>query len=244
MVRVVEELSMSAWPSLQTMLYDGWVLRFADGYTKRANSINPLYPFGKDVHEKVQTCERIYQDKGLDVVFKMTSAVYPENLDEVLAAKGYTADSRTSVQVLDLGSRDKLPTQDAHLAGSLSGEWLSAFCEMSGIDRQREPTLRRMLNNIVPAKCFASIRYDDKVIACSLGVLQGEFIGLFDIVTGSDFRGRGYGTQLVLGILAWGKEHGAQTAYLQVMLNNAPALRLYSKLGFDEIYQYWYRIKR
>jgi len=28
-----------------------------------------------------------------------------------------------------------------------------------------------------------------------------------------------------------------------VMLNNAPALHLYSKIGFVEKYQYWYRTK-
>jgi N-acetylglutamate synthase len=76
-----------------------------------------------------------------------------------------------------------------------------------------------------------------------LGVVQDGFIGLFDIVTDAQFRNRGYGQQLVSEILAWGKEKGAQTAYLQVMLNNPPALKLYSKVGFKEIYQYWYRVK-
>ena len=66
---------------------------------------------------------------------------------------------------------------------------------------------------------------------------------MFDIVTHLQARRQGYGTQLVLSILAWARQRGAHTAYLQVMLHNAPALRLYSKLGFGEIYQYWYRVK-
>jgi ribosomal protein S18 acetylase RimI-like enzyme len=75
-----------------------------------------------------------------------------------------------------------------------------------------------------------------------MGVLQGQFVGLFDIVTDADFRRQGFGKQLMLSLLAWGKRNGAHTAYLQVMLNNEPALRLYSGFGFKEIYPYWYRI--
>ena len=47
-----EELSMNAHPSIKTQLFDGWVLRFADGYTNRANSVNPLYPSEMAIEEK------------------------------------------------------------------------------------------------------------------------------------------------------------------------------------------------
>jgi len=42
-IRSVEERSLNAWPSLHQMLYDGWVLRFSNGYTRRANSVSPIY---------------------------------------------------------------------------------------------------------------------------------------------------------------------------------------------------------
>jgi ribosomal protein S18 acetylase RimI-like enzyme len=69
-------------------------------------------------------------------------------------------------------------------------------------------------------------------------------VGLFDIVTAAPFRRRGLGTQLILHLLQWGKTNGARRAYLQVMCNNDPALRLYTGLGFREIYQYWYRVRK
>jgi GNAT superfamily N-acetyltransferase len=43
-------------------------------------------------------------------------------------------------------------------------------------------------------------------------------------------------------VIAKAQEHGAAHAYLQVMNSNFPARHLYAKLGFQEVYQYWYRV--
>jgi ribosomal protein S18 acetylase RimI-like enzyme len=84
---------------------------------------------------------------------------------------------------------------------------------------------------------------EKETISCGLGVLQDKYFALYDIVTAANSRNRGFGKQVVLNLLNWGKEKGARTVYLHAMLNNEPALRLYSQLGFKEIYRYWYRIK-
>ncbi|WP_307847902.1 GNAT family N-acetyltransferase [Metabacillus bambusae] len=88
-----------------------------------------------------------------------------------------------------------------------------------------------------------SLYYQGDVIACGLGVIEREYIGLYDIVTDINFRNRGFGEQLILNLLKWGKENGAKNSYLAVLLNNDSALRLYSKIGYSEIYKYWYRVK-
>lgn len=243
MIHTIEERSLNAWPSLQTMFCDGWVLRFADGYTRRANSINPLYASQMDVHEKIQTCETIYRGKGLPVVFKMTCASQPQYLDAVLAAREYQADAHTSVQTVDLRDAGQPPVRDAQLAGDLTEPWLTAFCRMSDIADPRVPTLRRMLSSIVPRRRFASICVEGQVIACGIGVLESGFLGLFDIATDPRCRRQGHARRLVGSLLAWGSQEAAHTAYLQVMLSNEPALALYREIGFAEQYRYWYRVR-
>ena len=242
MILAVEELSINAWPALQTMLVDGWVLRFANGYTKRANSINPLYASERSAAEKITACEKIYRDRGLPVVFKMTGAAYPEGLDALLAEQGYQTESVSSVQILDLKNWDSSSARDAAFTPLTLDSWQSDFCRMNGIEGEEQTTHRLMLQSIIPAACFASLRVEDRIIACGLGILQGGFLGLFDIVTRPDCRRHGYGERLVRSLLSWAKHQGAHTAYLQVMLSNAPSLRLYARIGFQEAYQYWYRV--
>jgi ribosomal protein S18 acetylase RimI-like enzyme len=244
MIRFIEELSMNAWPALQTMLYDGWILRFANGYTKRANSVNPLYPSENDLEDKIPACEKLYRDKGLPVVFKMTAESVPQELDAVLAARGYQADSYTSVQLLDLHTWNEASANDASLTHLETVDWQVAFCRMNGLDGARQAVHEEMIRSIIPEKGFASVWSGSQIASVGLGVIQAGFIGLFDVVTRSDCRRQGYGERLVRGLLSWGKQQRAHMAYLQVMLNNAPALHLYEKLGFREAYQYWYRIIR
>jgi len=243
MITTMEELSLNAWASLQTLLYDGWVIRFANGYTKRANSVNPLYSSHIDIGEKLSFCESLYREKNLPAVFKLTAAVHPHDLDDRLDKRGYQKDSPTSVQTVDLEVIDLQVSSTTELQESLSDDWLDNFCAMSTISDAHRKTLREILTNIIPRHCFVALTSNGRVVACGLGVLQSGYLGLFDIVTDPDFRRRGYGQQVISSILAWGKENLAKTAYLQVMLNNPPALQLYAKLGFREQYQYWYRIK-
>jgi ribosomal protein S18 acetylase RimI-like enzyme len=75
-----------------------------------------------------------------------------------------------------------------------------------------------------------------------MGVLEQDYFGLFSLVTMPQQRNRGYGPQLVVGMLQWARAHRATQAYLQVAQSNTPARHVYTKLGFQEAYRYWYRI--
>ena len=56
-IRRIEELSNNSFPAIQTELFDGWLLRFSDGYTYRANCIYPLYLSEKKIQDKIKICE-------------------------------------------------------------------------------------------------------------------------------------------------------------------------------------------
>lgn len=243
MIQTIEEISLNAWPSLQQILYDGWFLRFANGHTKRANSVNPVYTSTKDVQEKIERCERIYIDKKLLPVFRITPLAHPENLDEILANAGFEKKDVSSVQVINLVSLQTQATGDIRLWSEFSQDWLDSFVYLGGVTVESQESLASILRNIASKKCFAVLLKDNQIVSCGLGVLENQYIGLFEIITAKTERRKGFGKELILNILDWAKQNGAQKAYLQVVMNNEPALNLYSKLGFQEVYQYFYRIK-
>lgn len=84
MIQTIEELSLNAWPGLQQILVDGWVLRFGGGYSRRANCAYVMYGGTKSAEEKIEICERTYREKNLPPMFKLTAATEPARLDGLL----------------------------------------------------------------------------------------------------------------------------------------------------------------
>ena len=244
MIQTVEERSLNAWPSLQQLLDDGWILRFANGYTRRANSVNPMYGETQEVRHKIRRCTQRYLDRNLRPVFRITPLAYPPNLDELLDTLGFSRQSPTSVQILDLASLPAPATDTLQIWSEFSPEWEEHFVQLNGHYAAQRDTHQAILRNIVPEKCFAALSdAKGKVVACGLGVGENDYVGLFDIITAQHARRKGYGQALILNILDWAKRKGAKKAYLSVEIGNRPALNLYAKLGFLEIYRYWYRVK-
>lgn len=242
-IRRVEEASFNAWPALNTVIYDGWLLRFANGYTKRANSVNGLYAGKLAQDTKVAYCQRIYRAQKLRPVFRLTPLIRRSELDDYLQKGNYQRCDHTSVQLLDLrGFSPKLSPRAEILSDpDRTARWLRVFHDLNP-QRTDAATHQQMLQNILGALCLMVLHVGQEVAACGLAVADGEYVGLFDIVTAVEQRRKGYGLELTSSLLAWGAAAGARFAYLQVMTANRPALHLYGKLHFEELYDYWYRL--
>lgn len=242
-IRLIEEISFNAWPSPQTLLYDGWSIRFAEGYSRRANAVYPLYDSCGDLEAKIEHCEGLYRAKGLPTIFKMTEASQPKGLDDRLADRGYEFDAPTLIKVLDLSSWSGGADPNVRLDETATPEWFAGYWQMSHSNPNHETAARQILGNIVLPKALASLYHDGKMVASGLAVAQNGYMGLYDIVTDANYRRQGFSRRLISTLLTWAKGMGVHTAYLQVMENNAPARALYEQLGYKDAYRYWYRVK-
>ncbi|WP_420805813.1 GNAT family N-acetyltransferase [Paenibacillus wynnii] len=240
-------MTLNTWPAEQSILLQGWILRSAAGYTKRANSVNPLYGTDEsddEIRKKVKLAEAYYVDAGLKPVFKITPYIQPADLDKILEGSGYSVVEPSSVRVLDL---NRLPAPNSQyslqIQNECSEEWLNVFAELTELSHENRKTLHRMLSASTLKQGYALLLKEGVPIACGLGIIQHGYMGIYDIVTAQAHRRQGMAEQLLMGMLHWGKQQGASSSFLQVVQANRGACALYDKLGFEEIYQYWYRVR-
>ncbi|MCL2462452.1 MAG: GNAT family N-acetyltransferase [Defluviitaleaceae bacterium] len=248
-ILLYEELSMNALPALRTQLCDGWALRFADGYTYRANSVNPIYAgsLGLSFEEKAEFCERLYAGAGLPAVYKLTEAS-PAGLDGYLAERGYEIlhSSYIFTKALLPGGSHGEGVSGAKLVMSdkIYISWLEDMFKLEEIsDGKTAATAAAMLRNINNSVLCARIMENGKAAACGMCVIERGYAGLYFVAVDAEHRRRGFGHDICQALLNGAAKAGAKGAYLQVSADNAPAMALYEKLGFGLCYRYWYRVK-
>jgi len=242
-IRNIEEISMNAWPALQTFHFDGWIIRFANGVTKRSNSVYPIYYSNEKIENKIEFCEKLFRYADIPATFKIAGISNPPDLDKILEDSDYQKKSETFVFVMNLNELSGTLNKNIECSFETDYIWLEHFIRMNNINISQMPVYKKIIDQILLPKSLFTLLENNKIIGCGLGVMEAKFIGLFDIVIDKDYRKHGFGQYLVNNILKWGKQNGAENAYLQVLSANTNGINLYSKIGFKEAYKYWYRIK-
>lgn len=228
----VEERSVRATPSAETVRIGGWSVALGRGTVSRLNSCTT---FGesprREMFERIEAVERRYVGRGRDPKFRLTQL--DQHLDERLETRGYDRGPEVIVMTGPVGGRANGEVAVARGAGPT---WLDRYAEWGGHDELRTAEIGESLGSLTLATgIFMS------PAAIGVGVVDGEWVGLFDVIVDPGKRRQGHARVVTESMLSWAAGQGAERSYLQVVSTNEPAIALYDSLGFTETYRYWYR---
>ncbi len=240
----VEQAGLNAWPALKESLLDGWVLRFADGHTKRANSVNGLCRAqgGGAIEARIRLAEHRYAQAGQPTLFRVTPFLLPTDMDRRLEERGYRRVDPCLVMTRALAGASAADGQ-VTVSGGCDGRWLNACARLTGLGLAEAATLAGILGRIPGETAFAVATDGTQPLACGLAVREEGLVGLFTMAVADEARRQGWGQRIARSLMAWGHQRGAGHAYLQVVEANLPATGLYRRLGFQPLYRYHYRVK-
>lgn len=246
LARRAELAGLNAASAPREAQVEGWLLRLSPGKAKRSRCVNALAGGTLPLDELLRRCRASFDQARLPLILRLTPFSQPADLDDQLAAHGWTRFDPADVMVLPSleafndasGLISLSPVEYAALIGALRG---SSAEEIGG-------HARRLEQASVPHQAFKMER-DGVLLACGQvaidpgpeGTPTSGMAGLFDIFTPEDQRGCGHGYRLCAALLTEARRQGALTAYLQVGADNAAAQRLYARLGFLQAYRYHYR---
>ncbi|MBO4514863.1 MAG: GNAT family N-acetyltransferase [Lachnospiraceae bacterium] len=254
-VRLLEEIGANGHVALNVLQYDGWLLRFSNGYTSRANSVCVLYSSTKPVEEKIAYCEKCYAGQGLPTIFKVTDQ--DQEFSDLLLKRGYEVVTPTdvmetaawdaageSVCLENVGQANGGCGEARCVFSSEPSKWLPYYFAFENLtDETKKNTFQKMLSKVMIDAAYGILYFEGEPVACASIAVERGYALLHNVIVTSVMRGKGLGEKLCRAMISKAKEMGAEHVFLQVVQSNQVAMNLYQKLGFQKKYTYWYMKK-
>ena len=240
----IEETCFNAFPSLKQVLLGNWLMRFSDGLTRRANSVNSLNAACGNAAAAIAAAETLYPAQSLPAIFRVLSIV-DAALDRELAARLYTSEGEScvlygAIDALAVGAA--APDPAVRLWPSPEAEWLAAMAALQGHTPAQSAIYRRIVGAIaIPAR-FALVAVDGAPAALAYGALHDGMLCYESVITDPHRRRHGLARRVIASLAVWARDGGAEGACLEVEAGNLPARALYAGCGLSrEVYRYHYR---
>lgn len=231
-IKQIERAAARALPAPETVDVGGWTLVLGRGAVNRLNSAvtNGYRP--RALLEQIEATERRFTSRRRPPRFRLTEL--DQTVDHLLDERGYTRSSDVLVMTAPLETIE--PEEGVTLRSAPTPSFVEHFRAWGGHSQVRVDEITESLSALTLPYVVAGSDH-----ALAVGVIDGELVGLFDVVVDPATRGDGHGRAVSRAVLGWGAVGGATLAYLQVHSENEPALGLYRSLGFTDAYRYWYR---
>ncbi|MFX0143643.1 MAG: GNAT family N-acetyltransferase [Candidatus Hodarchaeota archaeon] len=248
-IKHLQEILMNVWPAHHYYFFKGWILRFTQGITARANSVFPLSYTGTvdTIDKDINFVEEAYNAYDLPAIFTIPDYFEPKSLDMKLLEHGYkqsgciTYTMTTSLQEL---SKKEINKEFTYLIHSERLNKYSKFlAKYSHRNQEAQKVLDTLYNRIViPEKRFIFVEYKNKVIGTLAGILDPRgFLYIVDVLVHPDFRRQKIATSMFFKTVnELSISYDIKTIWLQVETENKEAMNLYTNIGFKRAYSYYY----
>ncbi|QFQ01724.1 Acetyltransferase (GNAT) family protein [Corynebacterium urogenitale] len=249
-IRNVESAIAEAFPGLEHREIGGWLARAGDGITERSNSAVPLGPSASTQPVPLDEIRAFYAQHNLP-----TQLLLPDRLGRTAEGLPGTRGPEIIIMTRDLDPHSAMASAESYAPGAevappqgIEGtvefrvdeepdeQWLSMY-HFRGQPLPRH-ALELLSARIEGSLSFGRLTVDGELAAITRGtVTEGgphHWLGYSAVEVAHPFRRRGLGTYLGARMLDWGRQQGADRAYLEVIESNTAGRGLYHRLGFSE----------
>jgi N-acetylglutamate synthase len=232
----LEARLLNVWPALRTEMIKGWALRFADGYTGRANSASAITPGARMTDALLKQTVAMYRQEGLVPQVRVSPVAHPDT-ESILRRHGFASRGLAHTMIADIDTPLK-PDARIALAAKTDFDWCVGVTSRQEAARRNPQALHAIVSRIsVPAR-FATVVIDGEAVGFGMAAIDQGWMELGSLVIDERHRGKGLGRRLVSTLLHWGRTEDVHKAFLQVDVTNATAFGLYRGLGFQVLYDY------
>lgn len=248
----LQQLMVSGLPPLETQWLGRWMLRAADGYTGRGNSMLPVGDPGLPLEDAVEEVERWYAARGLPplVQYFGPSGFDPadEPLGQTLQRRGWdlaqgpqvlvmTADAASVRASASSPPADRSTEPRITVSDHATDAWWSCASERA---LARRATAQRIFDSLADARYLTATRPGGSTLGAARLVVDSGWAGIFELQVHPEARRGGVGRALASAAASEALDLGATLLYLQVGADNEAAVSLYRSLGFAIHHEYHY----
>ncbi|MEN8114836.1 MAG: GNAT family N-acetyltransferase [Actinomycetota bacterium] len=238
-VSAIERAAATAWPAAETEILGEWVLSAGDGFSRRRNSAVPIGVIANNAGERVDEVVSWYRERGITPRFRITPMCDRE-IDDLLEERGFVLEDPVLVMTRSLEHAETPPGIVEKVRAT--DDWIEAELNALDIDRSLISPWLDTLSTTPSPVVFTTATERGSTVGAGFGVVVDDLLGSFELAVEPKHRRKGHATRLMDAIHAFGRRNGAQHGFLQVVEENHAAVALYTALGYDTVYRYWYRV--
>jgi ribosomal protein S18 acetylase RimI-like enzyme len=235
-VEACEQRLVNLWPAVDTLLIGKWAVRFAHGYSGRANSASALWRGALLSDDEIGLIAQLYREAGLPPAIRLTPLA-EAGLKTRLSGMGWAMRTHSSGMIAD-ASRDWRGDPRICFEPAPGEAWLAGVSALQEASKSNPAHLKAIVGRIRLPVGFATAQVAGEARGFGMVGIDRGWAEIGSIILAPEARGQGLGRALVLSMLNYAVGHGASRVFLQVEASNAVAISLYRSLGFRPLYEY------